>query len=161
MTKYSLFLACAAFGLVGISTTAKADDVKFPYSTVCQSAHEATNPGDDRFDGHDCGADANPQVLVPKRWGYCFYLTDYSAENNNSPSKRVDLLNGTNSRANLPKAVLAAHYNGGHTLTSEHWITPLVFDGNLYADVWGANGNVMITVSGYYAKCPRWGGRYD
>jgi len=159
-------LAVLAFlGLAGTSTKAAAggwyDDNPKPFSAICQS-NQAYSGGSPYTDCGSCSTaacpldDATPQVLVPAstKKNYCFFLTDFTAENNNA-DKQIDLRNQSASRANPAIVVLASRYDGtGPTLAKQDWSTPLVFTGALYVDVHFPNNNLYITVSGYYDRCP-------
>jgi hypothetical protein len=150
-------LALFAFlGLAGIPTTAKADDDRQPFSAICQSAQALS--GDSRYVGHDCGPDANPNILVRAVSHKCIYLTDITVYGNNPVAgggHEVDLEDVTNSRSGPPKVVFVAPWIGqGASVASQDWQTPIVFTGPLFADVFSANNNIIVTVSGFYAKCP-------
>jgi hypothetical protein len=148
-------IACLV--LVGMSTTAKADDDRQPFSAICQSFQ--TSSGDSRYAGHDCGSpDANPAILVPAVSKKCIYLTDITVFGNNPVAgggHEVDLEDVTNSRSGPPKVVFVAPWIGqGASVVSQDWQTPIVFTGPLFADVHDANNNIIVTVSGFYGRCP-------
>jgi len=169
--KYLTLGSLSAFALLGmltISVVARADygsQDRILFSTVCQSNQQSAS-GNPRYNGHDCGTggDGSPAILVPQstKKGVCFYLTDYTAYNNNSqssasPSHEVDFIDGSNSRATLPAVVLVAKYNSASApdLTKDNWETPIVFHSDLWVDVHFPNNNIIITVSGFYDECPR------
>lgn len=150
----SSLAVCAAFGLSGISTTAEAggwyNSSPQPFSAICES-NDTTDPYP------TCGAapDGGVATLVPQVSYKCFFLTDYTATNNNG-DREVDLRNGNGgSRGFAPNVALASAYDGnGPTLSKQDWTTPIVFTSNLYTDVHNPNNNIIITVSGYYDRCP-------
>jgi hypothetical protein len=151
-------LVCATLGLTGISTTAVAGGWFSPspqlYSAICQSYQ--TEAGNSEYAGHDCGSggDGTAAILVPLQKYFCFYLTDFTATNNNG-ARQVALRNGNGgSRAFPPSVDLASAYNGNITQSNQDWTTPIVFTSNLWVDVQNPNNNVIITVSGYYDRCP-------
>jgi len=154
----------ATLGLSGISMKAEAggwySNSPQPYNAICQS--DQTNSGSTEYSGHDCGStpsvpgtDGSVAILVPQISYKCFFLTDYTATNNNG-DREVDFRNGNGgSRAFPPNVVLASAYDGtGPTLSHQGWQTPIVFTSNLYSDVHFPNNNIIITVSGYYDRCP-------
>ena len=151
-------VVCATFGLAGISTTAVAGGWYNPspplYSAICQSYQ--TEAGNNQYLGHDCGSgpDGTPAILVPQVKNMCYYLSDFTATNNNGP-REVALRNGNGgSRSYPPNVDLVSAYDGNITLSKQDWTTPIVFTSNLWVDVQNPNNNVIITVSGYYDHCP-------
>ena len=170
MKAKKLVTACvtagAVFGLVGTPTIAKADwdwgvSQKTPFNAICQSS-----PAGSAYQACETGTtDGSPiNPLVPKstKKNTCFFLTDFTAYNNNpiaGGGRQVDLRDGNGgSRAFAAKVVYFLPYpsgggNGGST-TVQDFTTPLVFTDNLYPDVHNPNNNVFITVSGYYDRCP-------
>ncbi len=153
--------AGSVIGLGAISTAAEAGSwwggSPTPFSVTCQS---------ETVGGviQNCGSGDNPEVLVPWINKKCFFLTDFTAYNNNPVDfggRRVDLRDVTNGRGSPPKVVYflpydsAASANNGGSTTVQSFQTPLVFTGNVYADVGNGNNNVFVTVSGYYDRCPK------
>ena len=165
-------VAGAVLSLSGVSMVAEAGswwfgDSPSPVNAICQSDESA---GGQTY--QDCGNGAidgaiPSQPLVPKshRRNTCFFLTDFTAYNNNpinNGGRRVDLRDGDMNRSTIPaKLVYFLAYNSpqsgpnGGTTTTQDFETPVVFWNDLYADVYQPNSNVFVAVSGYYDRCPK------
>lgn len=154
----SFLIAGSLLGMIGMSmpAVAMADDVKGQIvNATCQFGNP--DPGSPVPGTRVCGSGGGEVALVPKNGNKCFFLTDFSATNNNGSTTHGVLVIDGNTPGSTPYSLV--YTVPAPSTIVQHFETPIVFsNGNgLHVYDFGyvtPNDTVFVSVSGFYARCP-------
>jgi hypothetical protein len=160
----SFLIAGSLLGMIGMSmpAIAMADTSYQIVNATCQFGNDDAGSGLPLTDGapggtKQCGSAGGEVALVPKSGNKCFFLTDFSATNNNgSTIHGVRVIDG-NTPGSTPYSLV--YTVPAPSTIVQHFATPIVFSNasGLHVYEFGyvsSNDTVFVSVSGFYNRCP-------
>ncbi len=154
----SFLITGLLLGMIGMSmpVIATADDSDKIVNETCQFVNAGV------LGTKVCGSDGGEVALVPKNGNKCFFLTDFSATNNNGSTIHGVLVIDGNTPGSTPYSLV--YTVPAPSTIVQHFATPIVFSNanGLHVYDFGyvtPNDTVFVSVSGFYDRCPKYNTR--